>query len=75
MLVHPGAIDLAALLTGLGALAILVVLSRTRLAVVSPLIALVIPTARGRARRRGQVAKVGDQGDLPRGIPLPGCPT
>src|ERR1035441_2163885 len=44
VLVHPGRIDLASLLTGLSALAILVVLARSRLAVVSALIALVIPT-------------------------------
>ncbi len=44
VLVHPGRIDLPSLLTGLGALAILVVLARTPLAVFSALIALLIPT-------------------------------
>src|SRR6266566_7618587 len=44
VLIHPSAIDLASLLAGLSALAILVVLARTRLSVISSLIALVIPT-------------------------------
>ena len=44
VLIHPGNIQLASLLTGLSALAILLVLARTRLSVVSALIALVIPT-------------------------------
>lgn len=74
VLVHPGAIDLAALLTGLCALAILVVLSFTRLAVVSPLIALVIPTLVVVLAGADTVVRVGDQGDLPPGIPLPALP-
>ena len=44
VLTHPANIDLASLLTGLGALAILVLLARTRLAMVSALVALAIPT-------------------------------
>lgn len=74
VLIHPRGIDLATLLTGLGALAILAVLARTRLAVVSPLIALVIPTLVVVLASAGTVAKVGDQGELPRGIPLPRLP-
>ena len=42
---HPGQIDLASLLAGLAALAILVGLSRTPLARVSALVALALPTA------------------------------
>ena len=74
MLIHPGRIDLASLLTGLGALAILVVLARTRLAVVSALIALVIPTVVVSLAGAGSVARVGDAGEIPRGIPLPHLP-
>ena len=74
VLIHPGAIDLAALLTGLCALAILVVLAFTRLAVVSPLIALVIPTLVVVLADADTVVRVGDQGDLPQGIPLPQLP-
>src|SRR5205085_9017644 len=74
VLIHPGAIDLASLLAGLSALAILVALARTRLSVMSSLIALVIPTVVVIFAGAQQVARVGDQGDIPRGIPLPHVP-
>ena len=74
VLIHPGAIDLPSLLAGLSALAILVVLARTRLAVMSALIALVIPTLVVILAGADQVARVGDQGAIPRGIPLPQLP-
>jgi sulfate permease, SulP family len=74
VLIHPGNIQLASLLTGLSALAILLVLARTRLSVVSALIALVIPTAVVVLAGAETVARVGDQGDIPRGIPLPHFP-
>jgi SulP family sulfate permease len=74
VLIHPGRIDLASLLTGLSALGILVVLARTRLAVISALIALVIPTVVVVLAGADSVARVGDQGDIPRGIPLPHLP-
>jgi SulP family sulfate permease len=74
VLVHPGRIDLASLLTGLSALAILVALARTRVAAVSALIALVIPTVVVVLASANSVARVGDQGDIPRGIPLPHLP-
>jgi SulP family sulfate permease len=74
VLIHPGNINLASLLTGLSALAILLVLARTRLSVVSALIALVIPTVVVVLAGAETVARVGDQGDIPRGIPLPHLP-
>ena len=74
VLIHPGNIHLASLLTGLSALAILLVLARTRLSVVSALIALVIPTVVVVLAGADTVARVGDQGDIPRGIPLPQLP-
>ena len=74
VLTHPGDIDLASLLTGLGALAILAVLARTRLAVVGALIALVIPTVIVIVAGADSVARVGDAGEIPRGIPLPHVP-
>ena len=74
VLIHPSAIDLPSLLAGLSALAILVVLARTRLAVMSALIALVIPTVVVILAGADQVARVGDQGAIPRGIPLPQLP-
>src|SRR5215467_1579385 len=45
VLIHPGRIDMASLLTGLAALAILLVMSWTPVRVASALVALVIPTA------------------------------
>jgi SulP family sulfate permease len=74
VLIHPSAIDLASLLAGLSALAILVLLARTRLSVMSSLIALVIPTLVVIFAGANQVTRVGDQGDIPRGIPLPQVP-
>jgi len=74
VLTHPGSINLASLLTGLGALAILLIMSRTRFAVMSALVALVIPTAVVALAGADSVARVGDQGDIPRGIPLPQLP-
>ena len=74
VLTHPARIDLASLLTGLGALAILALLARTRLAVVSSLFALVIPTAVVILAGASSVARVGDAGGIPPGIPLPHLP-
>jgi sulfate permease, SulP family len=74
VLTHPGSVDLASLLTGLGALAILLVLARTRLAVAGALIALAIPTIVVVLAGADSVARVGDVGEIPRGIPLPHVP-
>jgi len=74
VLTHPSRIDLASLLAGLGALAILAILARTRLAVLSSLFALVIPTLVIAATGADSVARVGDAGGIPRGIPLPHLP-
>jgi SulP family sulfate permease len=74
VLVHPGRIDVASLLTGLGALAILGVMSRTRWNVAGALVALVVPTAVVALAGAAGVARVGDMGDIPPGIPLPHLP-
>jgi SulP family sulfate permease len=74
VLIHPASIEVASLLTGLGALAILLVLARTRLAVVGALIALAIPTIIVVLAGADSVARVGDSGEIPRGIPLPHLP-
>ena len=74
VLVHPGSIVLASLLAGLGTLAILVVLARTRLAAFSPLLALVVPTVAVVLAGADKVTRVGDEGDLPRGVPVPHLP-
>ena len=74
ILVHPGSIDIASLLAGLGALALLVVLTRTRVALFSTLIALVIPTVVVILAGATGVARVGDVGGIPGGIPIPRLP-
>ena len=74
VLSHPSRINLASLLTGLGALAILALLARTRLAVVSSLFALVIPTVVIVLVGAESVARVGDAGGIPAGVPLPHLP-
>ena len=71
---HPGQIDLASLLAGLAALAILIGLSRTPLARVSALVALAVPTAGLSVAGADQVTLVKDTGQIPRGIPLPQLP-
>jgi sulfate permease, SulP family len=74
VLIHPGNIDVASLLTGLGALAILVLLARTRLAMVGALVALVIPTVVVILAGADSVARVGDVGRIPGGVPVPRLP-
>jgi sulfate permease, SulP family len=74
VLIHPSRIDVASLLTGLGALAILVGLSRTRLATVSALVALVVPTVAVAIAGADSVTRVEDAGEIPSGIPLPQLP-
>ena len=74
ILSHPGSIDIASLLAGLGALAMLIVLTRTRVALFSTLIALVIPTVVVILAGASSVARVGDVGGIPGGIPVPRLP-
>jgi SulP family sulfate permease len=74
ILSHPGSIDVASLLAGLGALAMLIVLTRTRVALFSTLIALVIPTVIVVLAGASSVARVGDVGGIPGGIPVPRLP-
>ncbi len=71
---HPSSIDIASLLAGLGALAMLIVLTRTRVALFSTLIALVIPTVVVILAGLSSVARVGDVGGIPGGIPIPRLP-
>jgi SulP family sulfate permease len=74
VLAHPGRWDLSSLLVGLAALAILVLLSRTRLAVVSALLALAVPTIVVLVFGLDSVTQVEDGGAIPKGFPLPALP-
>ncbi len=72
--VHPGQIDVASLLVGAAALAIVVVLDRTPLRVISAVTALVVPTIVVIAAGLDSVARVQDLGAIPKGVPLPHLP-
>lgn len=70
---HPGDIQLASILVGVAGIAILAILGRTRLASVSALIALILPTL-AVVVFDADVARVSDNGDIPQGVPLPSIP-
>jgi SulP family sulfate permease len=74
VIAHPAGIDVPSLLAGLGALATLVMLGRTRLRTVSALAALVLPTAVLILADNTSVTIVKDLGDIPRGVPTPHLP-
>ncbi|MFI0354969.1 SulP family inorganic anion transporter [Actinomadura sp. 9N407] len=70
----PAGIELASLLTGLAALAILVALKRTRWAIAGTMLALAVPTGMVMLAGAGGVARVEDAGAIPGGFPLPHLP-
>lgn len=72
VITHPGSIDLASLLAGLGALGILFGLARTRLDTVSALVALIVPTLA--VALATTVIRVEDSGEIPRSLPPPSLP-
>jgi len=74
VLTHPGRINLAALLTGLSAIVILAVLSRTRASQAGTLLAVVVPTIVVAAAGANSVRRVKDIGRIQPGIPLPKLP-
>ncbi|HLF61116.1 MAG TPA: SulP family inorganic anion transporter [Acidimicrobiia bacterium] len=72
VLLHPGSIDPASLLTGLCAIALLVILGRTRLAPYASVIALMVPTIL--VLNIEGIARVEDVGQIPQGFPIPALP-
>ena len=70
---HPSGIDSASVLTGVAAFVIIVVLGRTRIAAFGAVVALGAPTI-AVVLAAADVAQVEDQGEIPRGIPLPAWP-
>lgn len=74
VLAHPGRMDPSTLLVGVGALVLLVVLARTRLAVLSALAALAVPTVVAIVAGLDSVVRVDDSGPIPRGFPVPALP-
>jgi SulP family sulfate permease len=73
VLTHPGDVNVASLLTGLGALVLLLGLARTRVNTVSALLALVIPTLMV-VLTGIEVTRVSDEGAIPRSLLVPALP-
>ncbi len=71
---HPGQWHGPSLVVGLAAIALLVLLDRTRLASFSAVLALAIPTAVVLAFSIDGVARVSDVGVIPSGLPMPALP-
>ncbi len=72
VILHPGSIDIASLLAGLGTIVLIIALGRTKLASYASIIGLAIPTVL--VLGIDSVARVEDIGDIPSGIPLPALP-
>ena len=69
-----GAIEWASALTGIGALALLLIAARTTLGGFAALLALVVPTAVLVVAGNDSVQRVDDIGEIPSGLPLPALP-
>jgi SulP family sulfate permease len=73
VLLHPSRVELASLLTGAAALALLVVIDRTRLSAFSAMIALLVPTLL--TLGVDSIARVEDAGEIPTGYRCHTCRT
>jgi SulP family sulfate permease len=74
LLTHLGRVNVGALLAGLFALAVLVVLRRTRLAPYSTLVALIVPSIVVALVHADSIPVAGDAGGIPSGLPAPSLP-
>lgn len=75
IVVHPGRIDPATLAVGVGALAVLLIVGRTRLATFSAVLALALPTLVLILLGNDGVVLVSDSGSIPSGLPTRGSRT
>jgi SulP family sulfate permease len=71
---YPSLINLASVLTGVAAMAIVVTVSRTRLAPVAAIAAVVLPTIGVIVLQAGSVMRVSGSGPIPSGLPPIGIP-
>lgn len=71
---HPGRIGLGSVVVAALAIALLLGLGRTRLAAVSSVVALGVPTAVAIAFGLDEVVRVADGGSIPTGLPMPVLP-
>lgn len=74
LILHPGRIDLWTTLAGVAALALLLVLSKTRAGPYAALIALVVPSVAAAIWGSGSIDLVSDVGRIPTGLPTPSLP-
>ena len=72
VITHPSDMSLTAAAVGVSALVLMVVLSRTRIASVSSLVALAVPTVASLGA--SGLIRVQDSGEIPSGIPTPHLP-
>ena len=74
VVIHPSRMNLPSVAAGLGAVLLLAVLSRTRVASVASLVALLVPTVVVILTGVPGVATVSDLGAIPQGLPIPHLP-
>ena len=74
VVLHPSRMNLPSVAAGLGAILLLAVLSRTRLASIASLVALLVPTVVVILTGVPGVATVSDLGPIPQGLPIPHLP-
>ncbi len=74
VVLHPSRMNLPSVAAGLGAILLLAVLSRTRLASIASLVALLVPTVVVILTDVPGVATVSDLGPIPQGLPIPHLP-
>jgi SulP family sulfate permease len=72
LITHPDRIEPASLLVGLGALALFVLLARTRISAFASVVALAIPTLL--TLGVASIQRVDDAGEIPQGVPVPHVP-
>jgi sulfate permease, SulP family len=74
LVMHPGRVNVGALLAGLFALGVLAALRRTRVAPYSTLIALIVPSVAVALLHADSIPVAADGGDIPSGLPAPSLP-
>lgn len=74
LMAHVDRFDIATMLVGLGAIAILVGMRRTRFAAAASLVALVVPSLLATLFELHSVSRIEDVSPIPRGIPWPALP-
>ncbi len=74
LITTPSLIDLGTTIAGLSALALLLVLARTKLSGYSALLALILPSVAVAVWGSSAIARVEDAGAIPTGLPLPMLP-